>query len=240
MGKVDRRKRRRDVARERARRGLVESMQAVPASGPVRHSRIGTAGIVVRNLIPPVMVIAFGWSIGQYVLLSVFDLTFAVTSIAMVGVSVSHREVMSASGPLDAFGSWLTVIGAGAFVSLLLTAMFGWVVALMAWEADRRLFDRTLVWSALAIVLAAAPALYRQYRVDVESGLSEAVRKRRDEPRINVLMASLAAILFASFWAARGGTIGLYALAIAVTALSLVRDLRPDLLRRLLPARGGL
>ena len=239
MGRVDRHKRRRAVARERERRGLVEGAHGVPASGPVRHGRIGMAGIVVRNLIPLVMVIVFSWSIGQYVLLSVFDLTFAVTSIAMVGVSVSHREAMNASGPLDAFGSWLSVIGAGAFVSLLLTAMFGWVVALMAWEVDRQLFDRTLVWSALAIVLAAAPALYRQYRVDVESGLSEAVRKRRDEPRINVLMASLAAILFASFWAAQGGTIGLYALAIAVTALSLVRDLRPDLLRRLLPARGG-
>lgn len=239
MGKVDKHERRRAVARERERRGLAQGMHGVPASGPVRHSRIEMAGIVVRNLIPPVMVIVFGWSIGQYVLLSVFDLTFAVTSIAMVGVSVSHREVMNASGPLDAFGSWLSVIGAGAFVSLLLTAMFGWVIALMAREASDHLFDGTLAWSALAIVLAAAPAMYRHYRADVASGLPEQVRKRRDEPRINVLMASLAAILFASFWAARGGTIGLYALAIAVTALSLVRDLRPDLLRRLLPVRGG-
>ena len=239
MGSVDRHKRRQAVARKRERRGLVEGMQPAAASGPVRYGRIELAGIVVRNLIPLVMVVVFGWSIGQYVLLSVFDLTFTLASIAMVGVSVSHREVMNASGPLDAFGSWLGVVGAGAFVSLLLTAMFGWVVALMAWEADRRLFDPTLVWSALAIVLSAAPAMYRQYRVDVGSGLSEAVRKRRDEPRINGLMASLAAILLASFWAAQGGTIGLHVLAIAVTALSLMRDLRPDLLSRLLPARGG-
>jgi len=58
----------------------------------------------------------------------------------------------------------------------------------------------------------------------------------RDEPRIQVLMASMAMILFASFWAAQGGRIGLHALAVAVTALSLLRDLRPDLLRKLVPA----
>lgn len=239
MGNADKPQRRRDAARERERRGLVDAVQAVPEPASIRPTGIEIAGIVLRNLIPLAMVVVFGWSIGQYVLLSVFDLTYAVTSIAVVGVSVSHRDAMNASGALDAFGSWLMVIGVGAFVSLLLTAMFGWVVALMAWQDDRRLFDATLVWSALAIMLAAAPAMYRQYRADVASGLPEAVRQRRDEPRIRVLMASMAMILFASFWAAQAGTIGLVVLAILVTALSLVRDLRPDLLRRLMLARAA-
>lgn len=233
MGKVDKRARRRAAARER--QGLAANTLDVPVAAPAARTRIETVGIIVRDVIPLAMVVAFGWSIGQYVLISVFDLTFAVTSIAMVGVSVSHREVMNASGPLDALGSWLAVIGAGALVSLLLTAVFGWVVALLAWREEGRLFDRTLVLSALAIVLAAAPAMYRHYRADVASGLPEAARKRRDEPRIQILMASMAMILFASFWAAQGGRIGLYALAVAVTALSLLRDLRPELLRRLVP-----
>ncbi|MBN8482962.1 MAG: hypothetical protein J0L88_15360 [Xanthomonadales bacterium] len=236
MGKVDKRKRRQAAARERQRREPVANILDVPDAAPTARTPIETVGIIVRDVIPLGMVLAFGWSIGQYVLISVFDLTFAVTSIAMVGVSVSHRQVMNASGPLDALGSWLAVVGAGALVSLLLTAVFGWVVALMAWQEEGRLFDRTLVLSALAIVLAAAPSMYRRYRADAASGLPEAVRKRRDEPRIQVLMASMAMILFASFWAAQGGRIGLHALAVAVTALSLLRDLRPDLLRKLVPA----
>lgn len=235
MARTDKRTRRLAAARERERRELAASTPDACVATPVPRARIETAGIIVRDVIPLAMVVAFGWSIGQFLLISVFDLTFAVTSIAMVGVSVSHREMMNASGPLDAFGSWLAVIGAGALVSLLLTALFGWVVALMAWQDEGHLFDRTLVLSALAIVLASAPAIHRQYRADVASGLAEAVRKRRDEPRIHLLMASMAMILFASFWAAQGGRIGLYVLAVAVTALALLRDLRPDLLRKLGP-----
>lgn len=235
MGGPDRRKRRQAAKQETARRAVAARKVAAPAATRPRHGAIGTAGIVVRNLVPLAMVLAFGWSIGQFLVLNVFNLTFAVTSIAIVGVSVSHREAMHASGTLDALGSWLMVIGAGAFVSLLLTAVFGWVVALMAWQDDGGLFDRGLLLAALAIVLAAAPGMYRQYRVDAASGLSEEGRKRRDQPQIHVLMASMAMILFASFWAAKGGRIGLHVLAVLVTVLSLLRDLRPDLLRRLMP-----
>jgi hypothetical protein len=48
-------------------------------------------------------------------------------------------------------------------------------------------------------------------------------------------LASAAAILLASFFAAQWGRFGVVVLAIAVTLLSLLRDLRPDLLRGLLP-----
>ena len=237
MGGPDKHRRKAAAKREFARRAATQRNAVVaPATRP-RIGALEAAGIVARNLIPLVVTVAFGWSLGQYLVLSVFNLTFSVTSIAIVGVSVSHRESMHTSG-LDAFGSWLAVIFAGAFVAFLLTAMFGWTVALMAWESDRHLFDRYLALSGLAIVVAAAPGMFARYRADVASGLAEAVRKRRDEPEIHVLMASAAMILFASFFVASWGRGGVVVLAIIVTALSLLRDLRPDLMGRLLPASG--
>ena len=234
MGGPDKQRRKAAAKREFSRRAAAQRHHSAPAVVRPRLGALETTGIVARNLIPLVMILAFGWSLGQYLVLSVFNVTFSVTSIAIVGVSVSHRESMHTSG-LDAFGSWLTVIFAGAFVAVLLTAMFGWTVALVAWESDRQLFDRSLVLSALAIVVAAAPGMYARYRADAASGLPEDVRKRRDQPEISVLMGSAALILFASFFVASWGRVGVVLLALLVTGLSLARDLRPDLMQRLLP-----
>lgn len=234
MGIAEKRRRRAAAQREFARRTEMGADPPALVSAQRAPSTLEKAGIVARNLIPLLMILAFGWSLGQYLVLSVFNLTFSVTSIAMVGVSVSHRESMHTTG-LDAFGSWLAVLGAGIFVSLLLAAMFGWVVALMAWESDGQLFDRSLVISVLAIVLAAAPGMHARFRADAASGLSEQQRIQRDRPEIDMQLASAAAILLASFFAAQWGRFGVVVLAIAVTLLSLLRDLRPDLLRGLLP-----
>jgi hypothetical protein len=234
MGNADKRRRRALAQREFSRRAAMRQDAPVPTITPQRLTALEKAGIVARNLIPLLMIVAFGWSLGQYLLLSVFSLTFSVTSIAMVGISVGHRESMHASA-LDALGSWLSVLAAGILVSLLLTAMFGWVVAVMAWQGDGVLFDCSLVISALAIVLAAVPGMHARFRADAASGLSEQQRMMRDRPEIDMQLASAAAILLGSFFAAQWGRFGVVVLALAVTVLSLVRDLRPDLLRRLLP-----
>lgn len=237
MGGPDKRRRKAAAKREFSRRAAAHRHHPVPPAARPRFSALETTGIIARNLIPLVMILAFGWSLGQYLVLSVFNVTFSVASIAIVGVSVSHRESMHTSA-IEAVGSWLTVLIAGAFVAALLTALFGWVVALVAWQDDGHLFDRGLVLSALAIVVAAAPGMVARYRADAASGLTEELRKRRDQPEIGMLLGSAAMILFASLFAAQWGRVGVVLLALLVTGLSLARDLRPDLMQRLLLPAG--
>jgi hypothetical protein len=193
-----------------------------------------TIAIVVRQLIPVIGVFVLGWSAGQFVLLSVFNICFSIVCIGVVGVLVSSRqEVGPSPNRADAISSLLTAIGLAIVGSVLLTAMFGWVVALFMVSAGDGLFETSLWMSALAMVISATPALVRQYQSDLSAGLDEATRKRRDQPNVLSLVLSAGLIFIASGYAGDFGRSGLSILAVLVTALFLFRDLRPDLMREL-------
>ncbi len=193
-----------------------------------RFSTSQTAGIVARHIVPLAGVLLFGWSAGEFVLLSVFNIAFSMSCIGVVGVAVSTRKEVGPSPNLaDAIGSWLMLVLVGLILSLVLTGLFGWVVALfVAWHMS-------IAWAALTMVIAAAPALFQQYQADMRSTLTEEDRKKRDQPQALVLALCAGLIFIMSGYVGVFGRYGQIVMAIAVTALFIFRDLRPDLMREL-------
>jgi hypothetical protein len=202
--------------------------------GRPRYTRLETLGIIVRHLIPLAGMLWLGWSAGQFLLLGVFDIAFSVACIGVLGVAVSTRKTVgNSTGLADRLAGWLALICVGAGICLLLTALFGWVIVLLATDEKRPLFDVALVWSAFAMVAAAAPALLRQYQADLHSSLSEEQRKRRDQPQVLGLVMCAGLIFILSGQVAAFGKTGIALLVGGVVGLSLLRDLRPDLVREL-------
>lgn len=217
-----------------------------PVPAPLPRERLGVArtiGILVRELVPLVGVLAFGWPAGRFLLLSVFNIAFTLASIGTVGVAVSMRkEQASDPDPASELTSWAMLLTACLILSIGLTALFGWVVAVFAFADQPGLFDAALLGSAVAIILGSAPGLLQQYRADLRSPMTEQQRKQRDRPNAMVLVLCAGLIFVTSGFVAYLGHYGLIAMAIAVTALFAFRDLRPDLMvewtRRVLPTKA--
>jgi len=189
--------------------------------------------IVTRNLIPLACVLLFGSSALEFLLLSVFSLAISIACIGVTGVAVSTKIEEANAGKLNAVGAWISLVLIGLFISLLLTALFGWVIALFASFGKNGIFTPTLLWSALAIAVSAVAELYRQYNADRYSGLGETLRKQRDQPIVLGHVMSAGLIFIMSGELLNMGRIGMLTMAIAVTALFIFRDLRPDLMREL-------
>jgi hypothetical protein len=189
--------------------------------------------VLVRNLAPLAGVLAFGWSIGPFLLMSVFNIAFAIGCIGAVGVTVSQRQFASTTHPSapGVLADLLRMLCTAGIAAFLFSALFGWVVAVLAIEERASVFDRALLWSVAATIASAVPGLLAQYRHDLALGIGEATRKERDQPAVLVLLMSGGLVFILSGYAARFGNHGLWALAFAVTALFVLRDLRPDLLR---------
>jgi hypothetical protein len=203
---------------------------------PLARRKMGAveiASIVARNVVPLVGLWWFDGSVENFLLLSVFNIAFAISCIAVVGLAVSTRQINGYVSVADSIGTLLTLIVVGAGATLLLTGMFGWVIALIASESPSGLWNAALGWSVLAIVLAALPDMIRQYRADMAANLSEEARKRRDQPVVGGQLMCAGLIFVVSGYAGDGGRFGVIGLALAITALFIFRDLRPDLMREL-------
>ena len=192
-----------------------------------------TALIVARNAIPVVGVLFFGWSAGQFLLISVFTIAFSVTCIGVVGAMVSTHKEQGNTGPVDDAKGWFIAFACAVLLSLLLTAMFGWVIAVITVSTGHPLFTPSLGWAAFTMIAAVAPMVLDQYRADMASDLTEAERRKRDQPRVMTLVISAAIIFVASGYSANLGRFGLTALVVFVSGLFLLRDARPDLMREL-------
>jgi hypothetical protein len=196
-------------------------------------SRWQVASIVARNLVPLACLGYFGGSVLQFLLLNVFNLAFTVAGIGTVGVAVSTKQEVKSTGLADQVGALLTLAVVCAGASLLLSFLFGWIIAVFAADEADGLWNRTLWWSVLAIVASALPGLYMQYAADLEAKLDEETRKRRDQPVVGVHLFSAAFIALLSAWTLNWGRVGAVLMAVAITALFIFRDLRPDLARAL-------
>jgi cobalamin synthase len=117
--------------------------------------------------------------------------------------------------------------------TLLLTVMFGWVIALIASESPLGLWNAPLGWSVMAIFMMALPEIIGHYRADMAANLPEEDRKKRDQPVVGGLLMCAGLMFILSGYAAEWGHYGVIAMALAVTALFIFRDLRPDLMREL-------
>lgn len=195
--------------------------------------RAQVASIVAQHLVPLAGLWLLGGSVENFLLLSVFTVAFTIACLVAVGIAVSTRQETGDQGAADARGSPGTLVVIIVVVTGVLTALFGWVVALVASASPPGLWNEALGWSVLAIVLAASPGMVRQYRADLAAKLPEETRKRRDQPVIGVQLMSAGVMFLLSGYAAGGGRAGSIAMAFAITGLFIFRDLRPDLMRQL-------
>lgn len=222
--------------------GKKKKQSPEPHWEPLPYQRLDgwqTASILSRHLIPLACLLVFDGSAAQFLLLCVFNIAFTITSIGTLGVSVSMRDELQSFGWMNAVASWGSLLAITVGFSLLLTGLFGWVLALAASHLDADgLWTSYLGWSVLAIVLCAGPELFRQYRQDVMSRMPEEQRKQRDQPIVFMHLLCAGFVFLLSPYAFNAGRIGLTVLAFLVTALFIFRDLRPDLMRKLARPAG--
>jgi hypothetical protein len=203
-----------------------------PTARPA-FSRAQQASIYARHLVPLASLLFFGGSVLQFLLLSVFNLAFTIAGIGTVGVAVSTRQEVKSTGLADQVGALVTLAGVCIGASLVLSFLFGWVIAVFAADEAQGLWDRTLWLSVLGIVLSALPGMVLQYQEDLRANLSEDARKRRDQPVVGVHLFSALFIFMLSAYTLNWGRVGAVLMALGVTALFIFRDLRPDLARAL-------
>ena len=180
-----------------------------------------------------------GWSVVQFLLLTVFNLGLTIGNIGMVGVAVSTMRE-SAAQP-DATGNarldlarWLTLLVVTAFIALLLTVMGGWPIFVIADEGLGVLREPALWISALAMELAAIPAMSADIRQKLRSTLSLQELQARDQPRVGAAFLGVGVSMILSGWAGGRHGFGIVFLVIAFTAFGLLRELRPDWIHELL------
>jgi hypothetical protein len=209
---------------------------AMPYWSPLARpqlTRAQQASIVARHLVPLACLAVFGGSVVQFLLLTVFNLAFTIAGIGTVGVAVSTRQEARSTGLADQLGAMFALAAVCIGASLLLSFLFGWVIALVASFESEGLWNRTLWFGVLGIVLSALPAMWLQYREDLRAQLPEDARKRRDQPVVGVHLFSAAFIFLVSAFALHWQRFGAVLMAVLVTALFVFRDLRPDLARAL-------
>ena len=203
-----------------------------PVARPV-FTRVQTASIVARHLVPLACLAFFGGSILQFLMLQVFNLAFTIVGIGAVGVAVSTRQEVKSTGWMDQLGALVTLALVCAIGSLVLSLLFGWIIVVAASYEAGGWLDAMLLYGMLGTVLAAFPGMVMQYQADLEAKLPEDARKRRDQPVVGVHLFSAAFIFLLSGFTLGWGQAGAIGLALLVTALFIFRDLRPDLARNL-------
>jgi len=210
--------------------------KATPYWSPVARpnfTRVQKASIVARHLVPLACLAFFGGSVLQFLLLCVFNLAFTIAGIGTVGVAVSTRQEVKSTGWMDQVGAIVTLAGICIVGALVLSALFGWIIAVVASYETEGLWNATLWFGVLGTVLAALPGMVIQYNEDLHAKLSEDARKRRDQPVVGVHLFSAGFIFLLSGFTLGWEGVGATLLALLVTALFIFRDLRPDLARAL-------
>ncbi len=183
------------------------------------------AGIVVRHALPVITNLWFGWSVPQFIVLTVFNIGLSISCLAGYGAMESTiKEAGSNPSPAQQIGMWLSLTLWTLFFALVLTAIFGWVV--LARLPEGTLHDRALWLSALSMVMAAMPGYRDQILADIHAKLSVVQRRARDTPIAVILLTSGTLVLLLSWFLPREN---LVPLMLAATAFFIFRDLRPDL-----------
>ena len=221
-------------SKRRNRRRAADRAPALPDPPPrAVLTRWQQACIWLRHLVPLACVVVFGGSMLQFLLLSVFNIAFTVAAIGTVGVAVSTRQEVGSTGWADQSGALFALAAVCIGVSVMLTGLFGWIIALVAADEAKGLWDPRLWMGVLGIVAAAVPGMVLQYQQDLHAQLPEEVRKQRDRPEVGVQLFSAAFIFLLSGFTVGWEGVGPMLLALFVTGLFIFRDLRPDLARAL-------
>lgn len=234
MSNSQRRKSSRDAAAAKAPR---VTWSALAPPRPQRPGEI--AAILLRSAIPIAGMLWFGWSVVQFLLLTVFNLGLTIGNIGMVGVAVSTlREAapqsVASGGARIGVGQWITLLVVTAFIALLLTVLGGWPIFVISDNGLGVLGEPALWTSALAMELAVIPAMRADMRCKLQSPLSLAELQARDQPRVGSAFLGVGVSMILSAWAAGRHGFGVVFLVLAFTAFGLLRELRPDLVHEFL------
>jgi len=195
--------------------------------------------VLLRHGLPLVGMLAYGWSAGQFLVCAVFNTTWPIGVIAATNIVVSDRlAARSAADVAPRSSDLLRVTAIALAVALVLGMLFGWIVVVAAAQGDAHTFDPSLLISVGMTIASGSVAAFTQYRADLAARLDEATRKQRDQPAIFALLASAAIVFMVSGHLAQLGGFALPVSVCVLTALFIVRDLRPDLLRRIVPLGG--
>lgn len=213
-------------------------MPSWSAIAPVRPVRTGEiAAIVLRHCVPIVGILAFGWSAVQFLLLTVFNFGLTIGNIGLVGVSV--ETLRESADRRVGVGQWINLLIVTAIIALLLTALGGWPMFVIAHRDENVLAEPALWLSALMMELAAIPVIRADIRAKLASTQSLEEMKLRDQPRVGAAFFGIGASLILSGWAANWGRFGMLALVIVFTAFGLLRELRPDVIHAALRPVGS-
>ena len=182
-------------------------------------------GIVARHALPVITTLWLHWSLNQFMVLTVFNISLSISSLAGYGALESTiKGAGLGHSTADRIGMWFNLTICLLFFTLLFTAIFGWVV--FARLPAGVLRDRSLWLPALSMVMAAMPGIRDQVRADLRAKLGQGERRQRDTPVAVVLLTSGTLILLLSWYLPREN---LVPLMLATTAFFIFRDLRPDL-----------
>ena len=209
--------------------------RSLPASGiPPRPARaIDIAAVVVRNAIPVIGIVAFGWSAVQFLVLTVFNLALSIVNIGLAGVSAMTLRGDDGEPPQKiGFSDIANFLGVGLFFTAILTALGSWPIFIISGADSDLLMRPDFWWSALAMVIASLPSVRAEIVDKVRSPLTLEQLKARDQPRIGIAFLGIVLSLMMSGWAARFGSIGLGLLVAGFTAFALMRELRPDVIAK--------
>lgn len=204
---------------------------AEPASAPSPPTRPAQiAGIALAHAVPIIGIFVFGWSATQFLVLSVFNLGLSIGNIGLTGVAASAVRGSGSAAPRPMrIGEWTRLFVACMFIALLLTAIGSWPIFVLADDGAQVFASRQLWLSALTMQILAAPSLYAEFVDKVHSPLSLDQIKRQDQSRVGSAFSGIAVGMILTGYAGDLGGAGLSLLVVAFTALSLFRELRPDL-----------
>lgn len=191
--------------------------------------------IVLRHGLPFLLFVALGHSASHFLLLTVFNLALSLLTLAVVRVATSVRGRYTSM--TDQVAGLATELVRGIRVMFAVTGLFGWVVAMLIEDSEQRLLRPELIGSAVVMVAAALWHGRQQYLDDLKYPVDEAAAHGRDRPFIFANLFCCVLVVMWTPFAFDLGRVGLWVLASVLTGLFLVRDLRPDLVRRYGPGQ---
>jgi len=202
---------------------IVQSALRVP-DFPLLHK----VGIVSRHLVPAIGVLEFGAPVGQFALLTQLNIALSIGCITVFDADIARRKELSSMSRRAQLADFAQPLRRCLLFALPIAALFS-IPALIAYGLA--LFTLPLFASAAMMIIAAIPGLFEKYRADIRTDIGVTKREQQYIPQNQSLL--ICAILLA-FYLPYGDPDGASFVVIATTVLLIFRELRPDLLMRLL------
>jgi hypothetical protein len=213
-----------------------EIAKAVPIAEPALRAPdfplLHKLGIVARHLVPAIGVLEFNAPVGQFALLTQFNIALSIGCITVFDADIARSKELISMSQREQLADFAKPLQRCLLFALPLAALFS-IPAVYAYGAA--VFTLSLLASALMMIVAALPGLFEKYRADIRSDIGVAKREEKYIPQNQSLL--ICAVLLA-FYLPYGDPDGDAFVVFATTGLLIFRELRPDLLMKLLKSSG--